>query len=369
MLTNSLAKDRTITIKFPWMFDRNYDLFFFFISFFIGLLSYLLASSSIAASSALLAFLIPTSFGLGPFHQGPTWMSYFDAKNREWFRSHVKKRMIFFAGPPLIMVCSIAGMFFCKWLIVAIWLLWSIQHLVQQNVGILLLYHNHNRGEAVVDRETEIRSLHIAAVFFTLMMIRRLYFGENPSMILDGIVVITGLATLFFAVIYISQLTAKIKAGAYLNMPALIFWLLSILCMLPMGLLGKNFAIAFLAPVTWHWLQYIGLNFRLVKNKYVVVPENNAALPMAKPLLLFFGICFGVTAINLFLMSQSTIPSGSSYDLAKTAAHAPDQLINLFLGTVIGLALCHFFLDAFIWRFREAYPRQAILPYLKSKQQ
>jgi hypothetical protein len=369
VLTNSLAKDRAITIKFPWMFDRNYDLFFFFISFFIGLLSYLLASSSIAASSALLAFLIPTSFGLGPFHQGPTWMSYFDAQNREWFRSHVKKRMIFFAGPPLIMVCSIAGMFFCKWLIIAIWLLWSIQHLVQQNVGILLLYHNHNRGEAVVDRETEIRSLHIAAVFFTLVMIRRLYFGENPSMILDGIVIVTGLATLFFAAIYISQLTAKIKAGAYLNMPALIFWILSILCMLPMGLLGKNFAIAFLAPVTWHWLQYIGLNFRLVKNKYVVAPENNTALPMAKPLLLFFGICFGVTAINLFLMSQSTVPSGSSYDLAKTAAHAPDQLINLFLGTIIGLALCHFFLDAFIWRFREAYPRQAILPYLKSKQQ
>lgn len=335
----------------------------------------MLASSNLMTSSALLALLIPTSFGLGPFHQGPTWLSYFDAKNREWFGSHVKKRMIFFAGPPLILLCSIVGMFLCKWLIIAIWLLWSIQHLVQQNVGILLLYHNHNRGEAVVDREIEIRSLHIATVFFTLVMIRRLYFEHNPSIVLDGIVIISGLATLSFMAIYIAQLTAKIKAGAYLNMPALIFWLLSILCMLPMGLLGKNFAIAFLAPVTWHWFQYIGLNFRLVKNKYTGALENASdekkanlsALPIARPLLLFFGVCLGIAAVNLFLMSQSTVPSGSSYDVGQTTGQS--QYINLFLGMTIGLALCHFFLDAFIWRFREAYPRQAILPYLKSKQQ
>ena len=188
-------------------------------------------------------------------------------------------------------------------------------------------------------------------------------------MFLDGIVIACGLATLAFTALYVSQLVAKVKSGEYLNMPALVFWILSLTCMLPMGLLGKDFSAAFLAPVTWHWIQYIGLNFRLVKNKYVSSPENQSALPMAKPLMIFFGICIGVTAINLLLMSQTTASPNSYNELGKTVAHAPQELINLFLGTVIGLALCHFFLDAFIWRFREAYPRQAILPYLKTKQQ
>jgi hypothetical protein len=43
----------------------------------------------------------------------------------------------------------------------------------------------------------------------------------------------------------------------------------------------------------------------------------------------------------------------------------PQLVQDIARGAMLGLALCHFFLDAFIWRFRDQFQRQNILPYLK----
>lgn len=254
-------------------------------------------------------------------------------------------------APPLIMLFSVLGMIFCKPLLLAIWVLWSIQHLIQQNVGILLLYHNHNQGEAVVERQVEVRSQQAAGIFFTALFVRRIILEGKNFPLFDAVIVALGLWAAWMCVNYLLRLRQKINNGEALNVPALGFWLLSVLSLCPMALLGKDFAVAFLAPVTWHWFQYIGLNYKLVKNKYG--GERATDLLIGKPLLSFFAIC-------LFLMTLNLALSVGSLSTPDTAVLAK----NLFYGLAIGLVNCHYFLDAFIWRFREPYQRQAILPYL-----
>ncbi len=332
------------------MFGRRFDLFFFFLSFGIGLLAFQLMTSPLVASSALFAALIPTTFGAGPFHQGPTWMMYFDAKNREWYQSSAARKAIFFAGPPLLVTLSVLGMLYFRPLIIGISLIWAIQHLVQQNVGILLLYHNHNQGEAIVERPLEVRSQQIAAIFWSLLFFRRVVIGGHSQWLVDLIIAAVGLAAGAMFVMYIWRLQTKIQAGEGLNVPAFAFWILSFCALVPLAFVGKDFAAAFLAPVTWHWFQYIGLNYRLVSNKYA--GERKADLAIARPIAMFFSICLFLVAVNLGLsFASKTVPDSMAQDL--------------MLGFILGLANCHYLLDAFMWRFREAYPRQAILPFLK----
>lgn len=354
-MTNSLTSAQAATIRFPWMFSRSYDVFFFFVSFLFGLAVYQLSTASFLAQSIFFTAFVTTAFGAGPFHQGPTWFTYLDAKNREWYRSNRLKLAIFWAGPPLIMLISIAGMVLCKPLIMGIWLLWSIQHLVQQNVGILLLYHNHNQGEAIVERTLEAKSLQVSAAFFTLIMVRRLFVKMPGFNAFDGFICVVGLAAFVLMALYVVRLRVKVAAGESLNVPALCFWLLSFFSLCPMAFLGKDFPSAFLAPVTWHWFQYIGLNYRLVRNKYA--DERRADLPAPQPVFIFFALCIGLVVLNLSLSvwAQSVNPETATL------------LGTMLFGAVIGLGNVHYFLDAFIWRFREPYPRQSILPYLKTR--
>ena len=76
-------------------------------------------------------------------------------------------------------------MLFCPPLILGIWFVWSIQHLVQQNIGILLLYHNARANEVVVNRKTETLSVQVSAVLFSLLFIRRDTLQNQSVLLLD----------------------------------------------------------------------------------------------------------------------------------------------------------------------------------------
>jgi hypothetical protein len=241
-------------------------------------------------------------------------------------------------------------MLFCRPLIIAIWLVWSIQHLVQQNVGILLLYHNPKENEAIVNRKTESLSTQIPAVFFTLMLIRRTTL-TGSFLLLDIALIAVGLYALYTVCAYLNELKKQINEGKALSVPAFAFWGMSAMCLLPMGFIGRDFSEGFVAPVTWHWFQYIGLNWRLIRNKYNGGSED-ANLPFARPVMLFLVTCATIALINVSLSFSTHTPGISPF------------VHDCIIGLLIGLVNIHYFLDAFIWKFREPYPRQAILPYL-----
>ncbi|HEY9684211.1 MAG TPA: hypothetical protein V6C86_21715 [Oculatellaceae cyanobacterium] len=362
---------KSAVVRFPWMFGLEHDLFFFFLSALIGLAVYGITQSTLSAKSIILAALIPTAFGIGPFHQGPTWFMYFDSKNRAYYGSTQKQRWIYFFGPPLIVLASVVSYVYFKPLVLGIWFVWSLQHLVQQNVGILLLYHNHRGNEAIVERKHEVLTLQVPAVLFALLFVRRALMMNQSNIWFDGFLAVLAVYTFFLVIGYLMKLRKLVVDGKALNLPALAFWALSVLALWPMAALGRDFGEAAIAPLTWHWFQYIGLNWKLMRNKYSRTESETSAfaavdvktdaeansqsanLPGSSPVGLFFIVCFSLVVVNIGLSVWSRVPDVST--LMKDA----------IVGLLLGLVNAHYFVDAFVWRFREPFQRTTILPYLK----
>jgi hypothetical protein len=337
------------------MFGSGFDVAFFFLPLFFAIWCYWLTQAAGFSQQVVFSALVFTAFGAGPIHQGATFFFYFDKRNRDYYASDAAKQRIFYWAPPLIMAGTIAVYMlvpFGKPIVNLVWMLWALQHFIQQNVGILLLYHNHNKGEAIVPRALEQQSMWASCTFFFVMFVQRVMIGK-PNIITETALVLSFAWALFTCSKYVWELVKQVRAGSYLNMPALLFWILGVWSFLPLGVLGKQFGDAYLITTTVHWFQYIGLNYIMVRNKYKT-EDHLQNLPARHPFLLLVSVCLLFFGANFALAMLSGGVQFSS------------QIRDLGWATGIGIALCHFFLDAFIWRFREPYQRQAVLPYLKT---
>ncbi len=341
------------SIKFNWLFNKRTDLLFFYSSIFLGVLCYCLLQNTQVSNSLLSMVLISNAFGAGPFHFGATWFPYFDRQNFQHFWQDPLKRKVFFWAPPAILAISIGAFFICVPLITFIWLVWTIQHIVQQNVGILLLYHRYQEGEAMVDRGIEVRSQQLSAVFFSLMFFHRIMMNGLLSPLMNILELIALIAAVLAIRLYIVSLCKQLQSGCSLNLSAFSFWLFSVFCMAPAAFIGKDYAQAFIIPLTVHWFQYLAINYVLVNRKYSHQSNLSQNLPVSHPLLLFLAVC-GITLAVVFIVtviSHQCSPGTIMY--------------NLFGGFVMAIGLIHYFLDAFLWRFRDPFLRQTVLPFLK----
>jgi len=350
-MTGSIASKKT-ELRYPWMFGKSVDTLFFFAPVLLGV-GLVFTHNIFNHAGWLWTFLILNAFGAGPLHQGATWFAYFDKKNREYFVSTPANRFIFFFGPPLIIIASVFAAIYALQLFVAIGMIWALQHIVQQNIGILLLYHNHGRGEAIVARPLEARTQQFAACTFFLIFFYRVFLLGRAGEIVLPVIAVFALYTTFLIVKYLRTLGQQLRQGSYLNVPAFLFWCLSVLCLWPMAFVVNSFAEGYLIPVTVHWSQYLILNYVLVKNKYSEEQLKNICIP--RPLLLLFSVCVTLLAINLFL--QFGFDALTKHKL----------FLGICFGLMNGIGLVHFFQDAFLWRFRDPYLRQAILPHLMSE--
>lgn len=340
-------------MQWRWLFGSKVDVSIFWLPILVGILAFAGTQTSAFFQSVIFSIIIADAFEAGPFHQGPTLFAYFDKRNREHWGADEKLRRIFFFAPPLIILISTVMFVLCKELVILVWMLWAMQHFIQQNIGILLLYHNHNQGEAVIARSLETRSQWAACSLFFAMFWQRVMQKGEPTVISQAAIVIAACAALFYCTKYVFELVRQVRGGAYLNMPATLFWLFSIFAFVPLAFIGQSFYDAYLIPTTVHFFQYIGLNFVLAKNKYR--GELSSNLTMSNPILLLTMVCVLTVAINLFLNleSKDTLIDAHLRDAAK--------------GAGLGIAFCHFFLDAFMWRFRDQFQRSTILPYLKAR--
>lgn len=207
------------SIRYPWLYAPRYDLLFFFAPVAVALFLPALAQSSIASSSMFIFVLLTSALGAEQFHFGITSLTYFDKKNIDHYWQDPKKRRIFILFPLVIVAATMLGQFLSTALVFFIYMLWSIQHIVQQNFGILLLYHNHNKGEAVVPRKLEQWSLYATSGVFTFIFLRRVFLGDFNWFGLDFLIGLGLLVAVAFCLAYLYSLWHQIKAGAYLNMP------------------------------------------------------------------------------------------------------------------------------------------------------
>ncbi|HNB23805.1 MAG TPA: hypothetical protein PKZ32_15425, partial [Candidatus Melainabacteria bacterium] len=342
-MTSSILTKEGVNLEYPWMFGRSYDLLFFFFPALLGLALFSLYRYTSLGTSALWTALLLEAFGAGAFHWGPTWFAYFDKKNRDYWITQPVKSAVFFWGPPVLFAVCISGNVYCPWLITLITMIWALQHLIQQNVGILLLYHNQGRGEVIVDRQTEMRSQQVPAIFFASIFYWRSFFGAPINALCLFIGGTLGICALYYVCKYLFLFSKQVKEGASINVPALGFWVLSVLAFLPFAFFGKKFEDSFFIPVTMHWFQYIGLNYMLVRNKYAAgesSEDNRINLPNFSPILLFFITC----SVGVLLLA-----------IIKLTLHMPGvspTMTQMIAGVYLATANTHYLLDAFLWRFR-----------------
>lgn len=347
--------DQAAVLTYPWMFGRTFDIMFFFVPILIGVACFTMSQLSWVSSSAIWLFLALDAFGAGPFHFGPTWFAYFDKKNREHWASDRKKQIIFFVAPVILAVGTTLTFMYVFGVVEILITIWAIQHVVQQNVGILLLYHNQGRGEAIVDRQLEMKSQQYPATLFSLLFFHRIFLLNAPGIGWNIFFAIVAVWAFTPVVRYILELHRQVREGATINVPALAFWVLAITMMIPFAFLGKTFSEAWVIPVTVHWFQYIGLNYAIVKKKYSPDSQFKNDLPKISPMVLFFTTCIGLLVAAVLIMPVGTAVFKSN-----------PLMVKMLTGIWLGVTACHYFLDAFLWRFREAHARQSILPHLMS---
>jgi len=343
-MTSSVQKAE-VKFKFAWMFGRTNDILFYFAPIVLALAVYYALESNLVAAG-LMTVIAANGLGLNQLHLGPSWYFYFDKNNQEHWLSDKKRAFMFYVVPIIILlVCTVMGVY-QPGLLFLLTTLWGMQHFIQQNFGILALYHNHNCGEAVVSRELQQRSLWASSLFFCSFYFERLMLKGQHATAFLIVVSVLALAAIFYCGLYLRSLRQQVKDGAALNVPALLFWFVSVIYFSPFAFAKYNEMTAFLIPGVMHWSQYMFLNYMLAKYKY---EGERAKLMPLHPLLLFALLAAFLFVFSFFLYS------------VKLSGHYVQPLV----GFLFGLSNVHYFQDAFLWRFREEFQRQSILPYIK----
>ena len=283
---HSFTQQRTAV---SWMFSRNIDLAVFFVPAVIALAGVSILSGAARINSTVMLLLLTQGFGIGPLHLGLSWFHYADKRNLAHYTKNENK--LAFVWAPLLAVPITTLLFLWQSkLVLCAYVLWTIQHLVQQNLGILLLYQNHNSSEISIDRSILAKTLHSAAAFFAFVFLYS-FLGNNPALqtVVSAILILTGVETTVSCWNYVKSVSNQLILGKRLNIPATAMWLLAMVFFLPFAVFKGSWDTALFFGLIIHWCQYIGLNWVLTQRKYprkqgwenLFVPVNPILLLMS----------------------------------------------------------------------------------------
>lgn len=342
-----------LNVTTPWLSNSRADVAFFFAPAFVAIVLTSLFRHDAVVNSPFLLFLILQGFALGPFHQGLTWFQYFDKTNLRHF-SQSKNLFWAFVAPALVVVFATVVYWFSPALMIFVYVVWTIKHIAKQNVGILLLYHNHARNEAIVPRDIETRSIETSAALFSFLFLNGLVAQSGwIAVAVHLLIAVLSIEFIWLTARFVISLKHQIVSeGKALNAPALVLWMMSCLVLVPFAL-AKDYGQGLFVALVMHWFQYVGLNAMLIRRKYSV-QSNKKLLIGGRPAALFFFVGIFYALLSMPIEAFAINPINPS-----------NWILRILVGFVSGLTLSHYFMDALIWRFREPFNRAAILSYLK----
>ncbi len=336
----------------PWLIGRKEDISFFFLPVIVAVAVYYLAQTQLVANSMFLTMIAAYGFGLGPLHQGATWFTYFDKDNLAYYKGNQINRFRFFILPPVLILTGIVATIACPQFLFGALTVCHVDHLVQQSVRLSRLYRKEDKF-ATANFELEGISQYSIAFAFTLVGFYRfdfLGFASMPGALFLTIAICV--IAMLSALAYLGGIYRQHMDGLPLHLPALLFWILSVLAWVP-GALVSNYFVAFLIPLTIHWFQFLGMNAILVERKAACTTcsATDSRRSLFRPAGILFGVCFIYLSMFVFI---------------DFLCHSPVSvyLRGICLGVLAGLSMCHYMLDTFIWRFQDEYQQQHILPYI-----
>lgn len=342
----------------PWLIGKREDILYFFLPVFAALLVFFMAQHPVVSNSMFLSMIAAYGFGLGPLHQGPSWFTYFDKDNRTYYASNLTNRIRFFFLPPILMITGVLATLLCTQFLFAALTLCHIDHLLQQSVRLSRLYRKDD-AYAAANPKMEGISQYSIAVAFSMVGFYRFNFLQFATVPGAYYWTVAACILAFVCVcVYVGGILKRRHEGLPIHYQSLLFWVISVLAWAP-GAFVTNFYLAFLIPLTIHWFQFLGMNATLVERKAAAArklhPESVKKDAMIPPALKLFAVCF--TYMSMFVLIDY---------LSQTTASVVVK--GLSVGVLSGLAMNHYMLDTFIWRWQDEYPKQHILPYIASQQ-
>jgi hypothetical protein len=329
-----------------WIESPVYDAVLFAFSPLIGLLIILVDHfSKWGHAAGVLAV-----YFVGIPHYLSTFTFYLGDQNREYYRL---RWAAFFLGPLLIFAFVFGmRMLAVEGVVQSVIFTWNIYHVSLQSAGVLSLYRRLNCGEQKEKRWAHLTILAVNAsmAFWYLKNFPPLYgllLRVNPwtPMVLRyvclGTVLVAGSG-------YLLRLTRRPRPVA---VPERVFLISSLLLFHPY-LWVKDYALATIAVLMGHFIQYLAIIWLLNRRKYGQQTSGSAAQRWlirlsSRPRLLLMNLLL-LGAFFLF------IDRGS-------------QILGVYLSYIIvwnSLVLIHFYVDGLVWAFKDSFVRKTVGPYL-----
>jgi hypothetical protein len=329
-----------------WIESPAYDVALFALSPLAGLLLILVDQFSRWGHTAGVLAV----YFVGIPHYLSTFTFYLGDQNREYYRL---RWAAFFLGPLLIFAFVFSlRMLAVEGVVQSVIFTWNIYHVSLQSAGVLSLYRRLNSGEQKEKpwAHLTILSVNATMAFWLLKNFPPLYgllLRVHP--LTPAVLRYVCLATALVAGSgYLLQLTRRTHL---LGVPERVFLVSSMLLFHPY-LWVKDYALATIAVLMGHFIQYLGIIWLLNRRKYAQQTSGSLAqqwlirLSSRPRLLLVSLLLLG----GFFLF----IDRGS-------------RIVGMYLGYIIvwnSLVLIHFYVDGLVWAFRDSFVRKTVGPYL-----
>src|SRR5579883_1780888 len=162
-------------LGFDWMFSPWQDLLYFFLPVPFAFMLFCGAQAFQSTNALLYAVIAQEILGLGAFHQGATWFHFLDKDNRDYYFAGVKGKLLFVAVPLALFLSFVIGEMYIPAVAFFVYVCWSLNHAVQQNIGIMLLYQNSKaQNEAKIPRDIQVWSQRWMALCFSFLFFKRM---------------------------------------------------------------------------------------------------------------------------------------------------------------------------------------------------
>ena len=328
----------------PWIFSGQRDFFFFFAATFLGV-AYGFITNTIPTISELGNLVIYSCLGLA--HFGSTWAYYLDQEYREYFKSH---KVIFYVIPIILILVTmglIGSGLVDVLMIITYW--FSGFHVMKQNTGFASIYRTRIGDRAPASRQIDNT---VIMGFSALCLLGRPqiftdfgyeYIFRTPWMgyALAAAAILMGLVFIY----WVSQILSSVKEKGMAAVPRFLFVITSIVMFLPF-LFVEDFSSAFMAALAGHYVQYLGFVWTLNRRKYTAAREKRYHSSILK-LLSQNGLVLATVLIGYGVI----MVTGS-------------KMSSMF--PVIGMSWAHFFVDRYLFRFRDPFIREALTPFMKA---
>ncbi len=324
-----------------WIKSILPDCVFLIGSGFIGLLfGYIAPRLGIAMTGSFVIY-----FFLGLTHFGATWFFYVDATNRNYFKA---RSWIFYYIPLLLILLPVAlAVSKLSVLILAITYWFSGYHVTKQSVGVTSLYRSRLGIFDAKDRKIDM-SVIMSASFLALFGRNFLYkdFGYEFIVTMPYGKIFIGVLGMVFIYSFIRWMIVMIQRfrnHGLMALPLFLFTIVSIVLFTPF-LYVKDFQVAFMSNLLGHYTQYLVLTWSINRNKYGPKNKEQATVPILSYLSRSFPLYFMaliIYAAVVFLAGQISV-----------------------LLPVVGLTWAHFYVDGYLFKFKDPNMRKMILPYI-----